>query len=76
MCIRDRHNPKFNLRPVLKCIQDYIEPMREKLRWGFDIPYMITGHLNQHPRTAMKFMADEVNRKNIVDFFDSMLEEE
>ncbi len=70
------HNPKFNLRPVLKCIQDYIEPMREKLRWGFDIPYMITGHLNQHPRTAMKFMADEVNRKNIVDFFDSMLEEE
>ena len=70
------HNPKFNLRPVLKCIQDYIEPMREKLRWGFDIPYMITGRLNQHPRTAMKFMADDNNRKNIVDFFDSMLEEE
>ncbi len=70
------HNPKFNLRPVLKCIQDHIEPMREKLRWGFDIPYMITGHLNQHPRSAMKFMADEANRKNIVDFFDSMLEEE
>ena len=70
------HNPKFNLRPVLKCIQDHIEPMREKLRWGFDIPYMITGHLNQHPRAAMKFMADEGNRKNIVDFFDSMLEEE
>jgi len=70
------HNPKFNLRPVLKCIQDYIEPMREKLRWGFDIPYMITGHLNQHPRSAMKFMADDSNRKNIVDFFDSTMEEE
>jgi len=70
------HNPKFRIRPVLKCIQDYIEPMREKLRWGFDIPYMITGHLNQHPRSAMKFMADDSNRKNIVDFFDSIMEEE
>ena len=70
------HNPKFNLRPVLKCIQDQIEPMREKLCWGFDIPYMITGQLNQHPRSAIKFMADENNRKNIVDFFDTMLEEE
>lgn len=70
------HNPKFKIRPVLKCIQDYIEPMREKLRWGFDIPYMITGHLNQHPRSAMKFMADDSNRKNIVDFFDSIMEEE
>ena len=70
------HNPKFRIRPVLKCIQDYIEPMREKLRWGFDIPYMITGHLNQHPRSAMKFMADDSDRKNIVDFFDSIMEEE
>jgi len=70
------HNPKFKIRPVLKCIQDHIEPMREKLLWGFDIPYMITGHLNQHPRAAMKFMADDSNRKNIVDFFDSIMEEE
>ena len=70
------HNPKFRIRPVLKCIQDYIEPMREKLRWGFDIPYMITGHLNQHPRSAMKFMADDCNRKNIIAFFDSIMEEE
>ena len=50
--------------------------MREKLRLGFDIPYMITGHLNQHPRSAMKFMADDSDRKNIVDFFDSIMEEE
>jgi len=71
------HNPKFNLRPILRCIQDHIEPMREKLRWGFDIPYMITGQLNQHPRTAMKFMeSDSAKRKDIVAFFDSVIEEE
>lgn len=69
------HNPKFKLRPLLKCIQEHIEPLRAKLRWGFDIPYMITGHLNQHPRAAMKFMEGD-NWKNIVEFFDSMVEEE
>lgn len=69
------HNPKFRLRPLLKCIQDYIEPLREELRWGFDIPYMITGHLNQHPRAAMKFNAGD-DRGNIVEFYDSMGEED
>jgi len=68
-------NPKFHIRPVLKCVQDYIEPLREELGWGFDIPYMITGQLNQHPRAAMKFLAGE-DGKNIVGFFDSVIEEE
>ena len=49
------HNPKFRLRPVLECIRDHVEPLREKLLWGFDIPYMITGLLNLHPRSAIQF---------------------
>ena len=69
------HNPKYRLRPVLKCIQDYIEPLRQELRWGFDIPYMITGVLNQHPRPAMQFNAGE-DRGNYVKFLDMMIEEE
>ena len=69
------HNPKFRLRPVLQCIQQHIEPLREQLLWGFDIPYMITGLLNQHPRAAMQFNATE-DRGDIVKFFDSMIEEE
>jgi len=69
------HNPKFRLRPVLQCIQDHIEPLRESLRWGFDIPYMLTGLLNQHPRAAMTFLADE-DAGGIVKFYDSLVEEE
>jgi 4-hydroxy 2-oxovalerate aldolase len=69
------HNPKYQLRPVLKCIRDYIEPLRNDLRWGFDIPYMITGMLNQHPRPAMQFNASE-DRGDIVKFLDMMIEEE
>jgi 4-hydroxy 2-oxovalerate aldolase len=69
------HNPKYDLRPVLQCIQHVIEPMREELLWGYDIPYMITGQLNQHPRAAMKFNASE-DRGDILKFYDQMIEEE
>ncbi|MEK7476267.1 MAG: aldolase catalytic domain-containing protein [Candidatus Coatesbacteria bacterium] len=47
-------NPRFNLRPVLQCIQDVMLPLRAKMEWGFTIPYMITGQLNLHPREAIK----------------------
>jgi 4-hydroxy 2-oxovalerate aldolase len=69
------HNPKFKLRPVLECIRDHVEPLRAKLQWGFSVPYMISGQLNQHPREAMKFMESGDNR-DIVKFFDAMIEEE
>jgi 4-hydroxy 2-oxovalerate aldolase len=69
------HNPKFNLRPVLECLQHSVEPMREQLRWGYAIPYMVTGYLNQHPRTAMEFM-EQTDGKNIVEFYDKSIEEE
>ena len=69
------HNPKYHLRPILKCIRDHIEPLRKDLNWGFDIPYMVTAILNQHPRPAMRFNASE-DRGDIVKFFDMMIEEE
>ncbi|MBM3133223.1 MAG: nucleoid-structuring protein H-NS [Chloroflexi bacterium] len=69
------HNPKFRLRPILQCIQQHIEPLREKITWGFDVPYMITGLLNQHPRSAIRFNASE-DKGDIVKFFDLMSEEE
>lgn len=69
------HNPKFRLRPILQCLQDEIEPLRAELRWGFDPSYMITGKLNQHPRAAMKYNAGE-SEKDLVSFYDSVVEEE
>ena len=63
------HNPKFRLRPVLKCIEEHIEPMRSQLLWGYDYPYMITGLLNEHPRAGMAFNASE-DRGKIVQFYD------
>ena len=65
------HNPKFRLQPVLECIENHVEPLRDKLMWGFDLPYMITGILNQHPRSGMAFNASK-SRGRVVDFYDEM----
>jgi 4-hydroxy 2-oxovalerate aldolase len=69
------HNPKFRLRPLLECIQQHIEPMRSELLWGYDVSYMITGMLNQHPRTAMAFNASE-DKGDYVKFYDEALKDE
>ncbi len=61
-------NPKFDVRPVYDAIQNHFVPLREEIEWGFNDIYGISGHLNQHPREAMKFRADEKIRDNCYDF--------
>lgn len=48
-------NPKFRILPLLDFIQSHIIPLRKEITWGYDIPYMITGQLNEHPRSAIGF---------------------
>lgn len=67
-------NPKYRLRPVLKCIEEHIAPLRKTMHWGFDHAYMITGQLNQHPREAMKYL-DNGRPTSIVEFYDRVLEQ-
>ncbi|AGA90021.1 isopropylmalate/homocitrate/citramalate synthase [Thioflavicoccus mobilis 8321] len=52
-------NPKFDLRPVIAVIQEYLLPLRRALDWGPSIPYNITGQLNQHPRSAIEWREGE-----------------
>mgnify|MGYP001029250042 FL=1 len=47
-------NPKYNILPILDVLEHEILPLKEKgVIWGYDIPYLLTGQLNQHPRTAI-----------------------
>jgi len=72
------HNPKYELRPVLDLVQNHIEPMRAKLLWGYDLPYLLTGMLNQHPRTAIKFKEAELKgeKGDILKFHDTVTDQE
>lgn len=49
-------NPKYNVYPVIKFIEEHITKLqREGVVWGYDLQYLMTGLLNQHPRTAIEF---------------------
>ncbi len=66
-------NPKFDVRPVYDAIQNHFVPLRREIEWGFNDIYGISGHLNQHPREAMKFRANEKARDNCYDFLVSSM---
>ena len=69
------HNPQYHVRPALKVIQEHILPLKEHITWGFDHAYMITGLLNQHPRSAIAHN-DGSDPENLLKFFDEMTEDE
>lgn len=64
-------NPKYNVRPVLKLIQDHYIPLNQQIEWGYILPYMITGMLNEHPRVAIEYR-DGPDKMNLVKFYDTL----
>lgn len=64
-------NPKYHNRAVIEFIEKHIVPLRQTLDWGFDIPYMITGQLNLHPKAAIDFLGEK--RTDYLDFYDSLV---
>ncbi len=64
-------NPKYHTRPILKFIMEHVLPMKQEYSWGFDIPYMITGQLNLHPKAAIDFMKEK--RTDYIEFYDSLV---
>jgi len=64
-------NPKFDPRPIYEAVQRHLIPLRKKIDWGYHIPYLITGVLNEHPRSAMKYMAAP-EEGSIIDFYNKL----
>ncbi|HRY30681.1 MAG TPA: aldolase catalytic domain-containing protein [Elusimicrobiota bacterium] len=61
-------NPKFDVRPIYRVIQEEFVPLRQEIEWGYNDIYGISGLMNQHPREAMKFRANREKRDNCYDF--------
>ena len=66
-------NPKYNIFPVLKFIENYMLPIKEEgAIWGYDIPYLLTGRLNQHPSAAIDYTKEQ--RTDYADFYTDLLD--
>ncbi|MGE5558448.1 MAG: aldolase catalytic domain-containing protein [Bacillota bacterium] len=64
--------PRFKLIPILQVISSTFVPLREKIEWGYLIPYMITGIKNMHPRKAMALLGSE-RRNEFSDFYEEII---
>lgn len=64
-------NPKFNIRPILDLISKEFIPLREKMEWGYIIPYAITGMLDEHPKAAIA-LRESAEKENYREFYDSL----
>ena len=68
-------NPRYDVQPILNLIEDEFIEMHRELQWGYQIPYMVTGILNKHPRSAMALMRDSAG-VSYGDFFKKLTTEE
>lgn len=66
-------NPKYNLMPIMEFVEkDILQLKKDGAVWGYDIPYLMTGVLNSHPSSAIKFIKD--NRTDYKNFYQELLE--
>ena len=65
-------NPKYKQLPVLEFIEKFIVPLEKELDWGYSIPYMLTGQLVEHPRSAMK--ARDEGDTNYTKFYRNLMD--
>lgn len=64
-------NPKYRVEPIVKVIEEHTSKFREQgVKWGYDIPYMLTGQYNTHPRPAIQFVKEE--RKDYYRFINEL----
>lgn len=65
-------NPKYNIYPVFQFVESHMMKLREEgVTWGYDMQYLMTGMLNQHPRTAIQFTKEQ--RKDYSEFYKEIL---
>ena len=66
-------NPKFRMLPLIEGIQKVILPLAKELRWGYHIPYMLTGIMNRHPLPAMEWL-EKKEPDDYTDFYRELTE--
>jgi 4-hydroxy 2-oxovalerate aldolase len=54
--LHDKVPDKFNVIPVLDCIDKYFITMQKKIGWGYQLAYMLSGLFQCHPSYSQKLV--------------------
>ena len=64
-------NPRYKVGPILELVDEFAA-MRDDLRWGYHLPYAITGYFNVHPRTGIDRMAEPERYAGCRDMYEGL----
>lgn len=53
--MNEQYNCNYKLEPILDVISDYIQPLKEKKKWGYTIPYYLSAKYRIH-RTYAEYL--------------------
>ena len=66
-------NPRYNKVAVMNFVEKHIRKLKEEgAVWGYDIPYLLTGILNTHPSSAIRFIQE--NRTDYAMFYQELID--
>ena len=63
-------NPRYDVAPVLDLVETFAA-LKDDLRWGYHLPYAITGYYNLHPRGGIERMNRE-DRYQVRDMYEQL----
>lgn len=64
-------NPKYKVYYAFQFVESEMQKLKDEgVVWGYDLQYMMTGLLNQHPREAIAFTKD--GRKDYARFYQEL----
>jgi 4-hydroxy 2-oxovalerate aldolase len=64
-------NPKYDARHIMD-MAEWFAFLRDDLRWGYHVPYVITGYYNVHPKSGIDRMARE-DRYQVREMYESLM---
>ncbi len=68
-------NPKYSIYPAIRFVEEEMPGLRKAgAVWGWDLQYLVTGIMNQHPRAAIAFTKDK--RHDYSEFYKDMFSHE
>lgn len=62
---------RYDMKPVLKLIDERFVPLREEVEWGYNTAYALTGLFNEHPRSAIAIRKTE-DKDRFLNFFNKL----
>ena len=66
-------NPKYDEIAIIRFVEKHMLKLKaEGVVWGYDIPYLVTGILNSHPSSAIKFIKEQ--RTDYCNFMQELLD--